>query len=103
MAELLFLLATQKRVSQFLKAMNFKYADFDGCMYGLVSRREGSDGLPVRKPWRIAFINSTTDKHLRVLWAGSHLHVPCSGHDAIYAQGYTLAICHAVMKSVQDG
>ena len=51
----------EKRVSQFLKEMKFKHTDFDGCMYGLVSRRGGADGLPVRKPWRIAFINSSID------------------------------------------
>jgi len=92
-----------QRVSQFLKVMKFKHTDFDGCMYGLVSRREGTYGLPVRKPWRIAFINSSMDKHLHVLCDGSHPHAPCNGIDAIYSHGYTLAICHAIMKSVQDG
>ena len=33
----------EKRVSHFLKDMNFNHADLDGCMYGLVSRREGTD------------------------------------------------------------
>ena len=93
----------EQRVSQFLKDMHFKHTDFDGCMYGLVSRREGTDGLPVRKPWRIAFIISTIDKHLNLLCDGSHPHVPCNGLDAIYSPGYTLVVCHAVMASFLDG
>ena len=93
----------KREFSQFLKAMNFKHTDFDGCMYGLVSRRGGSDGIPVRTPWRIAFINSTIGKHLHLLCDGSHPHVPCNGPDAIYSQGYTPTICRAVTKSMQDG
>ena len=69
----------EKRVAQFLKDMKFKHTDFDGCMYGLVSKRGNTDGLAVRKPWRIAFINSSIDKYLNLTCDGSHPHVPCNG------------------------
>ena len=92
----------EARVSQFLKSMNFKYTDFDGCMHGLVSRRGGSEGLPVRKPWRIALINSIVNNHLNLLCDGSHPHMPCNGTDAIISPCYTHAMCRAIMKSVKD-
>jgi len=93
----------EAKVSQFLTSMSFKYTDFDGCTHGLLSRRAGSNGLPVRKPWRIAFISSTINKHRYQSCDGSHPHVPCNGLDAIYSQGYTPSICCAIKKSVQDG
>ena len=83
--------------------MKFKHTDFDGCMYGLVSKRGGTDGLAVRKPWRIAFINSSIDKYLNLTCDGSYPHIPCNGPDVVYSQGYTPSICRAIMKSVQDG
>jgi hypothetical protein len=83
--------------------MSFKYTDFGGCTHGLLSRRAGSDGPPVRKPWRIAFISSTINKHRYQLCDGSHPQIPCNGLDATHSQGYTPSICCAIKKSVQDG
>ncbi|MFM7981534.1 MAG: hypothetical protein ACKPKO_19670, partial [Candidatus Fonsibacter sp.] len=73
-----------------------------GSMYGLTSIR-GHYHYPVRKPWRIAYINSTISQYLNSRCDGSHVHVPCSGPDAVYSQGYTPAICEAIHRSVMDG
>ncbi|MFM7980719.1 MAG: hypothetical protein ACKPKO_15505, partial [Candidatus Fonsibacter sp.] len=81
--------------------MNFSDTDFDGCMYGLVSVKD-SNNCPVRKPWRIASINSTLGKHLNRLCDGSHSHVPCNGPDAVFSQGYTTDIWKAIYKSGRD-
>ena len=88
---------SEPKVSSFLREMNFSYTDFDGCMYGLVSVKD-SNKCPVRKPWRIASINSTIGKHLNRLCDWSHSHVPCSGPDAVFSQGYTSDICKAIHK-----
>ena len=59
--------------------------------------------MPISKPWRIAYINSTIPSHLHQMCDGSHPQLPCNGLDAIYSQGYTPAVCHAIMKSVKEG
>ena len=43
-----------KRVSGFLTKYGFSFADFDGCMYGLIAAYGSTQGMPIRKPWRIA-------------------------------------------------
>ena len=78
----------EPKVSSFLREMNFRFANFDGCMYGLVSTRK-SGNYPLRKPWRIAYINSTIADHLNLTCDGSHMHVPGSGPDAKCLQGYS--------------
>ncbi|MFM7990524.1 MAG: hypothetical protein ACKPKO_65515, partial [Candidatus Fonsibacter sp.] len=58
--------------------------------------------MPSRKPWRIAYLNSTVHEYLRRTCDGSHPHVSCSWLDAILSQGYTPAICDAIHQSVLD-
>ena len=36
----------ERKVSQFLLEMMFRLTDFDGCMYGLVSKRGGAIQMP---------------------------------------------------------
>ncbi|MFM7986365.1 MAG: hypothetical protein ACKPKO_44345, partial [Candidatus Fonsibacter sp.] len=74
--------------------MKFGYTDFDGCMYGFVSTKN-SCSLPLRKPWRVAYLNSTVHEYLHRT-CGSHPHVPCSELDAVFSQGHTPAICNAI-------
>ena len=51
-------------VREFLERLNFSYTEFDGCMYGLVSRFTGVVTLPIRHPWRMAYINCDIGKYL---------------------------------------
>ena len=49
-------------VREFLERLNLSYTEFDGCMYGLMSRFAGVVTLPVRNPWRMACINCDIGK-----------------------------------------
>ena len=89
-------------IGKILGEMQFKITDFDGCMYGLVAKHKGNESLPIRKPWRIAYLNSSIASYLNKMCDGAHRHVPCSGSNALYSQGYTPLICKAVWKSLGD-
>ena len=89
----------EKKVSKFLAEMGFRFTDFDGCMYGLIAKSKGDESLPIRKPWRIAYINSSIGLYLHKTCDGSRKHVPCSGSNALYSQGYTPLICKAIKLS----
>ena len=62
----------EKRVAKFLETMNLKFTVFDGCMYGLFAKNKGKESLPIRKPWRIAYLNSSIASHLNRLCNGSN-------------------------------
>lgn len=51
-----------KNVARSLDRYGFRFADFDGCMYGPVATHGKDAGLPIKKPWRVAFVNSSLDK-----------------------------------------
>ena len=50
---------TNSNVARFLEKYGFKFADFDGCMYGLVASHGKDAGLPIKKPWRVAYLSSS--------------------------------------------
>ena len=54
----------EKKVSELLAYMQFKFTDFDGCMYGLVAKNKTDESVPIRKPWRIAYIISQIGSYL---------------------------------------
>ena len=70
-------------VVHFIEKHGFKFADFDGCMYGLVASHGKDAGLPIKKPWRIAYVNSSLGEFLHLKCDGSHEHSPCSGRTPI--------------------
>jgi len=43
--------------------MKFKHTDFDGCMYGLVSRREGTDEVPTEGTYVLGDGSNTTEPY----------------------------------------
>ena len=92
----------EKRVAGLLNDMKFKFTDFDGCMYGHVASYKGNESLPIRKPWRSAYLNSSIASYRNRLCDGSHRHMPCNGSNALYSQGYTPLICKTVWKSIRD-
>ena len=69
------------RMTDFLDKHGFSYADFDGCMYGLVARHGPQEGHPINKPWRIACLNSTLNTVLSKLCNKGHSlpHTRCGG------------------------
>ena len=85
-------------VIDLINKYKFSFADFDGCMYGLRARFDES--LPIRKPWRIAFINVNLRDYLNKICDGSHRHAPCAGRDTLYTQGYIEEICGLLHKAV---
>ena len=79
------------------KFEGFLDCKFDGCMFGLVSKKEGK---PIKKPWLFkttmetlceAFHDKTCD--------ASHQHAPCAGQDTQATEQYTPAITEKVHKA----
>ena len=68
----------QPAVVNFLSRNNFAIADFDGCMYGLVSTHGQTKGRQLRKPWTIASMRNTFTRLVRKC-DGGHEHARTQG------------------------
>ncbi len=83
----------------------FDFADFDGCMYGLVARHGPQVGHPINKPWRIACLNSSLKNSLNLLCNRGHdlPHTRCGGQNTVETQCYnTPKIAQIIHKSIND-
>ena len=80
-------------VVHFLEKYGFKFADFDGCL--VASHGKGA-GLPIKKPWRVAYVNSSLGEFFHHKCDGSHEHSPCSGRNTSDTERYTPLIAKAV-------
>ena len=87
----------EPRIADFLDSCGFRFTHFDGCMYGLRAKTHGKLGMLIRKPWAIAFINSTIDEYLNKTCDRSHAHHPCSGSQTILTQCYTDEIIKRIL------
>ena len=87
------------RVSRFLVKHGFRYADFDGCMYGLVAESGPNMGEPINKPWRVACVNSSLPDVLNRKCSHEHKHAPCAGSLTKGTEGYTDEIVSVVHES----
>ena len=87
------------RVSRFLLKHGFQCADFDSCMYGLVAESGPNVGEPVKKPWRVACVNSSLPDVLNRKCSREHAHAPFAGSLAKGAEGYTKEIAAIVHES----
>ena len=65
-------------------------------MYGLVASHGKDAGLPIKKPWRVAYLNSSLGEFLNLKCDGSHEHSLCSGKNTSDTERYTLLIAEAV-------
>ena len=91
------------RVVKFLSKHGFVFADFDGCMYGLVAVKGRDAGMPIQKPWRVACSpNSCLPSLLNRRCDGSHDHTPCQGQNTLLTQGYTPEIVKIVHQSINQ-
>ena len=90
------------RVSRFLKKNGFLFADFDGCMYGLVATKGKEAGMPIEKPWRVAYLNSSLGNRLNMKCDGSHIHTPCAGQNTSLTEGYTPTIVRIVHECFRE-
>jgi hypothetical protein len=91
----------QPKVSKFLQEHKFVFADFDGCMYGLVASKGTSAGTPIQKPWRVACSpGSSLPQLLNKRCDGSHTHTSCAGPNTLLTQSYTPAIADLVHRSI---
>eukprot|EP00972_Heterocapsa_arctica_P045771 6754928-Heterocapsa_arctica.AAC.1 len=68
----------QAKVVAFLKKYDFKTTELDGCMYGLVAKHGPKAGLPINKPWEIAYNKSSIADYLNLKCDHSHSHAPRS-------------------------
>ncbi len=90
------------RVAKFIKAHRFAFANFDGCMYGLVASAGRDKGMPILKPWRVACSpGSSLPNSLCKRCDGSHDHTRCAGQNTLLTQGYTPEIARIVHKSIR--
>ena len=70
-------------------------------MYGLTTRFAKVE-MPIRKPWRVACLNTCLPEMLNMTCDGSHSHVPCEGRETLYTQGYTPAICGTIHHAIAE-
>ena len=90
----------EKRVQRFLSKHGFQDCMFDGCVYGLVAKHGVNQGMPIRKPWRVACVNSCLPGFLNKLCDGSHEHCPCEGSNTRPTQAYTKQIAEVVHNAL---
>ena len=69
---------------------------FDGCMYGLRATRGNNAGKPIKKPWRVAYVNSSIGAYLNKRCDGSHEHTPCAGSNTSETERYTRELARQV-------
>ena len=89
-----------KCVTGFLKHHPHQCVVVDGCMLGLVARRQSHAGVPMKKRWRLvsnssAFVNSMA-KDTKCTHA-PHAHAAVEGPDTKPTEGYTDAFAAKVM------
>ena len=89
------------KVRNFLTQLEFKDAIFDGCMYGLTASHGPNIGIRMKKPWRIACLNSCLPNSLNKLCSGDHPHTWCQGQDTVLTQQYTPEIAKIIVESVR--
>ena len=65
-------------------------------MYDLVASHGNDAGLPIKKPWRVAYLNSSLVDFLNRKCDGSHDHSSCSGQNVSGTECYTPLIATAV-------
>ena len=87
---------TSSNVVRFLEKYGCKFADFGGCMYGLVASHGKDADLPTKKPWRVAYLNSSLGELFNLKCDGSHEHSPCPGQNTSDTERYTPLIARAV-------
>ena len=73
-----------------------------GVCTGMWQVTRAKESLPIRKPWRIAYLNYSIAAHLNRMCDGSHRRMPCNGSYALYSQGYRPQVREAIWKSLRD-
>ena len=68
-------------------------------MYGLVAESGPHKGMPIKKPWRVACVNSSLPSDLSSKCSGVHEHVPCAGSLTKGTENDTPEIVSIVHKS----
>eukprot|EP00972_Heterocapsa_arctica_P009488 1397996-Heterocapsa_arctica.AAC.1 len=71
-------------------------------MYGLIAKHGPSKGLPINKPWNIAFNKSSVSAYLNKKCDRSHVHAPCSGQNTKGTGDYTPEIAAAFHQCFKD-
>ena len=77
-----------KRVSTFLQKKRFNFTAVHGCMYDLKAECGTNKGMPIKKPWKIAYSTGACNMTLDIC-DGSHTHTPCAGGDTVKTENYT--------------
>ena len=92
----------ERCVQRFLKKHGFRDCILDGCMYGLTAKYGEMQGMPIKKPWRIACVNSSLPDVLNRTCDKSHKHCPCESRNTRPTQAYTPEIARVVHQVLAD-
>ena len=89
-------------MQKFFEARTTYDAFMDGCMHGLVAKRTGFEGKPMKKRWRIRTNASQFAALVHHTCDGSHVHVPVEGRDTKPTEGYTEEFVDHVLDAWQQ-
>ena len=70
----------------------------NGCTHGLAA----ADGARVKKPWKIARVNSTLHTELSRTRSGDHEHAQCTSKELTGTQMYTMQIADIVRRHISS-
>ena len=93
---------SEPRVHSFMQRLQGRFAEFDGCMYGLSPIAKGFQDLRIKKPWRMACINTCLPERFNRRCDGRHVHLACEGAEVLHTQGYTPEICKIIRSSLKQ-
>ena len=86
-----------KELTSFLSKFGFQKVDFDGCAFGLKSKK----GNFIKKPWTIA---TTSSRLINTLFTRkcdrSHTHQSCEGNEAKRSAFYTESLADAIIDGL---
>ena len=94
-------------VQEHMRAMEYSFVDFHGCMFGLKSVARATKGLPIRKPWTVATdcheLTKTLDRkcvggwwHVDPVTGAWTPHASCSGVNTKITESYTDEMAQAI-------
>ncbi len=85
---------------RFLSEFRLTIVDLDGCMFNLRSRKSDSEGVPLRKHWRVATNSQHIANELGLRCSKHHEHVRICGADTKVTEGYTPEFAEAVHRAI---
>ena len=87
------------RVKKAMEKWGLGIYDFDACAYGIKAILPKTQGVPIKKPWRIATNSPTIGRAFSTKCDGSHSHTICEGGDTRQTENYSRRFADAFHKT----